>query len=340
MRHPGFGDIELAEGSAPNQVDGAFLSGNTGTPLAGYRYDLGHSVRSMQEANIARCLKVAGFDYVYEKEYFPLTVTMKKEITNSGITNYTPDFFIPSTGDYIEVKGSWRNKSISTVALMKLAMFTEQYPDKNLVLIHSYDYRKDFPGLNLKTKEEILIPEMEEVFSVVIKEHPDLFWWENGSPITGYNIRTCPRLSGEDSKIDDWKRYLDIMWWKTPVMMNRMFITISKYETSIENAEREISLLEQELPDKIIYAPEIRHANHLISMMRGYANEYPENLAFADIDRFNHYGREIEFIMPTLRDRIKEYREEAERRKEMSDFIKKRHWREFLSEDSGEDWGL
>jgi len=267
LKHPGLGDIKLGSGTAPNEENYIFLAKDAF--LKGYRPDLDHCVRSMEEANIARCLLISGLDYIYEPEAFPLITTIGADLFKSKRTSYTPDFFVPDTGDYIEVKGRWRPRSIGIRALMKLVMFREQHPDKKLVLIHSYDYRQDFPGLGLNVKEEILIPDMKEVFAVPIKEHPDLFFWETGNKNSGYNIYTCPSYFGQESDIDDDKRYCHIMWWKTPRIAGRLFSEIDKHEKELEYAESDLYYIEREF-ESYIKDKEIEHAEReLYDLERG-----------------------------------------------------------------------
>lgn len=71
-------------------------SPRAGRGIGGYREDLGHYVRSSWEANVARWLKNNGYNYQYEPKTFMF----------DGFT-YTPDFYVPSTKKWIEVKGWW-----------------------------------------------------------------------------------------------------------------------------------------------------------------------------------------------------------------------------------------
>lgn len=72
----------------------------SGTARGGYRKDLGHYVRSSWEANVARWLIFNKYTYEYEPETFLF----------DGFS-YTPDFYVPSLNQYIEVKGHWRDGS-------------------------------------------------------------------------------------------------------------------------------------------------------------------------------------------------------------------------------------
>ena len=59
-----------------------------------YRKDLGHNCRSTWEANFARVLNYLGIQYEYEYKRF---------ITPNG--SYCPDFYLPDSNTYIEIKG-------------------------------------------------------------------------------------------------------------------------------------------------------------------------------------------------------------------------------------------
>ncbi|MEW5829814.1 MAG: DNA polymerase III subunit alpha [Chloroflexota bacterium] len=90
---------------------------------AGYRADLGHYVRSAWEADIARVFRYLGWKYQYE----PHTFELQK---NGQTLTYTPDFYIPEQDTFYEIKG-WMDK----VSAEKIALFREQYPEKQLVVI-------------------------------------------------------------------------------------------------------------------------------------------------------------------------------------------------------------
>jgi hypothetical protein len=319
LKYPGFGDIKLASGTAPNQDIPPFITRDT--HLKGYRSDLGHCVRSMEEANIARCLMVSRLDYIYEPQAFRLNVTMGSDLFRSKSITYTPDFFVPSTGDYIEVKGTWRPRSIGTKALMKLVMFTEQYSDKKLVLIHSYDYRRDFPGFNLRTKEEILTPDMKKVFAVPIKEHPDLFWWEAGNRTSGYNVHTCPTFFGEESEIDDWERYVIISERKALVMVNRLLGEIHGHEKRLEEVESEVYELERDMKKNIDHDrhkfqsflsqmssldEKIQDAKACLSSMYSVVGDYEEIPADTDLSEFDEFGDSFKAALAGIKTEIEE----------------------------------
>jgi hypothetical protein len=90
----------------------------------GFREDLGHYVRSNWEADFARVLNLYGVAYQYE----PQTFTLVEK--TGAILHYTPDFFVPSTNTFYEIKG-WFHK----LDQKKVALFQEQYPHYNFELI-------------------------------------------------------------------------------------------------------------------------------------------------------------------------------------------------------------
>ncbi len=85
----------------------------------GKREDLGGVYfRSKFEANVARYFNFLNVQWQYElKEFeFPL---------NRGIRFYTPDFYLPETDRWIEVKGWFDRES-----LVRLKRFKRYYPDE------------------------------------------------------------------------------------------------------------------------------------------------------------------------------------------------------------------
>lgn len=65
---------------------------------AGARADLGVTVRSGWEANVARWLNHQGIEWEYEPKrfYFPI---------KRGVKSYQPDFWLPTQEQWLEVKG-------------------------------------------------------------------------------------------------------------------------------------------------------------------------------------------------------------------------------------------
>lgn len=93
----------------------------------GIRDDLGVLFRSAWESNFARILTIHGIDYEFEPRTFPFPI-------KRGTKSYTPDFFLPRTKEWVEVKGYFDDKS-----RIKLKRFSIYEPEefKNLWLIIS-----------------------------------------------------------------------------------------------------------------------------------------------------------------------------------------------------------
>jgi len=85
----------------------------------GFREDLGVSVRSPWEANLARVLTSQGRRWLYEPRTFEFPTEVK------GSRTYTPDFYLPDEDIWIEVKGQLKSDGRS-----KLRKFAKYYPDE------------------------------------------------------------------------------------------------------------------------------------------------------------------------------------------------------------------
>lgn len=84
-------------------------------------------MRSSYEIKFAKYLDKSGIKWYYEPKYFELKLDNK-------ITTYTPDFFLPKTKEYIEIKGWWRHNSKE-----KFLQFKKQYPK---VMIKVLEYKE------------------------------------------------------------------------------------------------------------------------------------------------------------------------------------------------------
>jgi len=82
--------------------------------------------RSSWESKFAKFLDSIGIKWLYEPESFNLD-----EMT------YTPDFYLPEQGIYIEIKGYWR-----PLFLEKYKLFKNKYIDKVLILYEKKDLQK------------------------------------------------------------------------------------------------------------------------------------------------------------------------------------------------------
>lgn len=98
------------------------ISHRSGYGKGGFREDLGYYVRSKWEANVARILTYENITYQYEPKRF--------DLGKNG--TYLPDFYIPQSDFYIEVKGY-----MSPEAQVKLEAFEKDY---DLLLITKPEY--------------------------------------------------------------------------------------------------------------------------------------------------------------------------------------------------------
>lgn len=100
----------------------------------GKRVDLNNMYfRSAWEANIARYYNFAGIKWEYEPKTFVF-----QNITR-GSVSYTPDFYLPETDQWVEIKG-WMDGKSKT----KLKRFEKQYPEeyKKLIIIQEKEYNE------------------------------------------------------------------------------------------------------------------------------------------------------------------------------------------------------
>lgn len=79
----------------------------------------GIKMRSSWEVKYAQYLDSKNIKWEYEKKTFDL-----------GNTTYTPDFYLPETNEYIEIKGWWRPKSKE-----KFETFKNRYPEIRIKVI-------------------------------------------------------------------------------------------------------------------------------------------------------------------------------------------------------------
>jgi len=108
----------------------------SGYGKCGFRNDIQLYVRSRWEANIVRMLLLEQIPFEYEKQRFLL----KNGKENMG---YTPDFYIPSRGKYIEVSGFMHDKKTN-----KLQLFATQITTKiaNIAVLEYYSLMKHYVG--------------------------------------------------------------------------------------------------------------------------------------------------------------------------------------------------
>ena len=100
----------------------------------GHREDLKQFFRSKCEANIARYYRYIGEFYIYEYKEFEFKGIKR------GSRYYKPDFYLPASNRWVEVKG-WVRKTDKT----KLKRFKKYYPEefKRLKFIIPNKYARD-----------------------------------------------------------------------------------------------------------------------------------------------------------------------------------------------------
>lgn len=86
----------------------------------------GKTFRSSWEYEYAIWLEENSIDYFYESRKFKLS---------DGRT-YTPDFYIPSKNEFVEIKGYWYEN-----AKEKFCKFKEEYPDVKILIIEDKQWK-------------------------------------------------------------------------------------------------------------------------------------------------------------------------------------------------------
>ncbi|MNC02576.1 hypothetical protein D3C75_499520 [compost metagenome] len=133
-------------------------SNNSGRGLNGIRNDLGHNCRSMWEANIARVLKFKKISYEFEPKVFPFY-----DEKGNLIDSYLPDFYLPQSKVWLEVKGQMDETSKNKLKLME-----EHYPNERVFIIEGDTYDKMISFLSYNNI-------VWERSGRNIKTHPHLF---------------------------------------------------------------------------------------------------------------------------------------------------------------------
>jgi len=83
-------------------------------------------MRSGYEIKYAKYLDKKGIKWLYESKTFDL-----------GDTTYTPDFYLPKTKEYIEIKGWWRDD-----AKKKFELFKKMYPNIKITILDKLELTK------------------------------------------------------------------------------------------------------------------------------------------------------------------------------------------------------
>jgi len=171
--------IIIAKAISHGSLSRSAIKNSTG--IAGYRKDLGHSVRSLFEANFARYLIYNNIQYVYEPMPFALRVNDEclKLFDGRSIVGYIPDYWIYGTNIIVEVKGTWNNPS-SNNSKAKMDMFRKQYPQVTLVVIDQKAYDL-----------------IRRYYESKIDSDQRLVGWETGNRYEGDNLATNPQKYGK-----------------------------------------------------------------------------------------------------------------------------------------------
>jgi hypothetical protein len=85
----------------------------------GYREDLKQYFRSKWEANIARYYNFVGIKWIYEPQEFEFYKIKR------GSRFYKPDFYLPASDSWVELKGFFRASDKT-----KLRRFKKYYPEE------------------------------------------------------------------------------------------------------------------------------------------------------------------------------------------------------------------
>jgi len=86
----------------------------------------GINMRSSWETKYAKYLDSKGIKWLYESKTFKV-----------GSSNYTPDFYLPKTNEYIEIKGWYTTESKN-----KIKTFVEKYPHIKFKILRRADLEK------------------------------------------------------------------------------------------------------------------------------------------------------------------------------------------------------
>jgi len=85
-----------------------------------------YNLRSSYELAYAKWLDKQEIEWQYEPKTFDL-----------GTTTYTPDFYLPETDEWIEIKGYWRDD-----AKKKFKLFKKKYNSMNIKLLMEKDLKE------------------------------------------------------------------------------------------------------------------------------------------------------------------------------------------------------
>jgi len=102
------------------------------------------SFRSTWEAGYARYLYESNITWQYEQKFFPLSI-------NNKDVSFTPDFYLPNTNEFKEVKGWWRDD-----AKTKYQTFLKTFPEIKITIVEQFKLRElNIIGSNGKLRTPI-----------------------------------------------------------------------------------------------------------------------------------------------------------------------------------------
>lgn len=122
----------------------------------GYRPDIGLTLRSGWEANVCRVFKGYGINFEFEEYKFDFPI-------KRGNKAYIPDFHLPDTDEWLEVKGYFDSNSF-----IKLKRFKKYYPEhfQNLYMVIGNDRRaREYcAALQIPDEQILIYPEIAREF--------------------------------------------------------------------------------------------------------------------------------------------------------------------------------
>lgn len=130
---------------------------------SGYRKDIDLNVRSNWEANFVRILNLYKIKYEFEPTVFSFPI-------KRGTKGYTPDFFLPKTDEWVEIKGYLDEKS-----KIKLKRFKRYYPkefEKLTCIISKYSTNAK------KFMEELEVPNIVFYEDIRNMYADSIMYWE------------------------------------------------------------------------------------------------------------------------------------------------------------------
>lgn len=166
-KHPNFKKIngnKIAEEVLSDETKRPPKNGNAYKHTkTGYRKDIDINVRSNWEANFIRILNAYKIKYEFEPTVFAFPI-------KRGVKGYTPDFYLPLTNEWIEIKGYLDPKSKT-----KIKRFKRYYPKEfeNFTCIVS-KYAKEA----VLFLEELSVPNIIYYEDIRSEYSENIIYWE------------------------------------------------------------------------------------------------------------------------------------------------------------------